>query len=233
VFGFKMMIGELEINPSKIICVGTNYMDHIEETKLEIPKEPVLFPKTLNCLISNDQPIIYPKMLYEDPKMNRVDYEVELAFIISKTCKHIKAANSYEHIQGYTVFNDITARKMQIKDIFSKLPWFRSKSFDSFGPIGPRIADVNEIKDPHDLNLELRLNGEIKQHSNTKYLLFKIPELMEYITRFFTLVPGDIIATGTPSGIGPIKPGDVLDATIEKIGTLSNKVILEGEMGSV
>ena len=224
-----MIIGELEINPSKIICVGTNYMDHIEETKLEIPKEPVLFPKTLNCLITGDQPIIYPKMLYENRKLNRVDYEVELAFIISKTCKNVKAQNAYYNILGYTVFNDITARKMQIKDIFSKLPWFRSKSFDSFGPIGPRIVGVNEIKDPHDLNLELRVNGVVKQKSNTKFLLFKIPELLEYITTFFTLVPGDIIATGTPGGIGPIKPGDLIDATIEQIGTLSNKVILEGE----
>jgi len=224
-----MKIGDLEIFPSKIICVGTNYMDHIEETKLEIPKEPVLFPKTLNCLITENQPIIYPKMLYENPKMNRVDYEVELAFIISKTCKNVKVQNAYENILGYTVFNDITARKMQIKDIVSKLPWFRSKSFDTFGPIGPQIVGIDEIKDPHDLNLELRVNGEVKQKSNTKYLLFKIPELMEYITRFFTLVPGDIIATGTPGGIGPIKPGDLIDATIEQIGTLSNKVILEGE----
>jgi len=228
-----MKLGDLEINPSKIICVGTNYMDHIEETKLEIPKEPVLFPKTLNCLITENQPIIYPKMLYENPKMNRVDYEVELAFIISKTCKNVKVQNAYENILGYTVFNDITARKMQIKDIVSKLPWFRSKSFDTFGPIGPQIVGIDEIKDPHDLNLELRVNGEVKQKSNTKYLLFKIPELMEYITRFFTLVPGDIIATGTPGGIGPIKPGDLIDATIEQIGTLSNKVILEGENENV
>ena len=219
----------MEIYPSKIICVGTNYMDHIEETKLEIPKEPVLFPKTLNCLITENQPIIYPKMLYENRKLNRVDYEVELAFIISKSCKNVNAQNAYEYIQGYTVFNDITARKMQIKDIFSKLPWFRSKSFDSFGPIGPRIVGVNEIKDPHNLNIELRVNGVVKQKSNTKYLIFKIPELIEYITRFFTLELGDIIATGTPSGIGPIKPGDVIDATIEQIGTLSNNVILEGE----
>ena len=224
-----MKIGDVEINPTKIICIGTNYMDHIEETKLEIPKEPVLFPKTLNCLITENQPIIYPKMLYENRKLNRVDYEVELAFIISKTCKNVLAQNAYDYIQGYTVFNDITARKMQIKDIVSKLPWFRSKSFDTFAPIGPKIVGVNEIKDPHDLNLELRVNGEIKQNSNTKHLLFKIPELMEYITRIFTLVPGDIIATGTPSGIGPVIPGDIIDATIEKIGTLSNKVILEGE----
>ena len=224
-----MNLGEHIINPTKIICVGTNYMDHIKETKLDIPKEPVLFPKTLNCLVSNNKPIIYPKFLFENRKYNRVDYEVELAFIIKDKCKSVPKEEAYNYILGYTVFNDITARKMQAKDIVSKLPWFRSKSFDTFGPIGPRIVDTNEIKDPHTLNIELRLNGEIKQFSNTKHLLFKIPKLIEYISTFFTLEPGDIVATGTPSGIGPVQPGDLIEATIEKIGTLTNKVVMEGE----
>ncbi len=224
-----MRIGTHTINPTKIICVGTNYMDHIEETGLDVPKEPVLFPKTLNCLISEKEPIIYPKFLFNQRKYNRVDYEVELAFIIKDKCKDIPKDDVYAHILGYTVFNDITARKMQVKDILSKLPWFRSKSFDTFGPIGPRIVGTNEIKDPHNLNIELRLNGERKQFSNTKHLLFKIPELMEYITTHFTLEPGDIVATGTPSGIGPVQPGDLITATIEKIGTLTNKVVLEGD----
>jgi 2-keto-4-pentenoate hydratase/2-oxohepta-3-ene-1,7-dioic acid hydratase in catechol pathway len=222
-----MKIGNVEINPSKIICVGTNYMDHIEETKLEIPKEPVIFPKTLNCLITNNQPIIYPKLLFENPRLKRVDFEVELAFIIKDKCKNVSAHDAYDHIFGYSVFNDITARKMQTKDIVSKLPWFRSKSFDTFAPIGPRIASPQEIPDPHNLKLELRLNGEVKQSSNTKYLLFKIPKLIEYISKLLTLESGDIIATGTPSGIGPIQPGDVIQAEIEKIGILTNKVILE------
>jgi len=130
---------------------------------------------------------------------------------------------------GYSVFNDVTARKMQTKDIVSQLPWFRSKSLDTFGPIGPRIASVDEIQDPHNLKIELKVNGEVKQSSNTKYLLFKIPDLMEYITSLFTMEPGDIIATGTPSGISPVLPGDLIEATIEKIGTLTNKVVLEGE----
>ena len=224
-----MKLGEHTINPTKIICIGTNYMDHIEETGLDVPKEPVLFPKTLNCLISNKEPIVYPKFLYNQRKYNRVDYEVELAFIIKDKCKDIPENEAYSHILGYTVFNDITARKMQVKDIVSKLPWFRSKSFDTFGPIGPRIVDTDEIKDPHNLNIELRLNEEIKQLSNTKHLLFKVPKLLEYITMLFTLEPGDIIATGTPSGIGPIQPGDIIEATIEKIGTLTNNVVLEGE----
>ncbi|MFX1315920.1 MAG: fumarylacetoacetate hydrolase family protein [Promethearchaeota archaeon] len=222
-------IGDDTINPTKIICVGTNYMDHIEETKLDIPKEPVLFPKTPNCLILDKTPIIYPKFLYNNRKYNRVDYEVELAFIIKDRCKNVDFSEVDDHIFGYTVFNDVTARKMQAKDIVSKLPWFRSKSFDTFGPIGPVIKNVDEIKDPHNLNIELRVNGEIKQASNTKHLLFKIPQLMEYITKFFTMEAGDIVATGTPGGIGPVNPGDIIEATIEKIGTLTNKVILEGE----
>ncbi len=222
-------IGDFTISPTKIICLGINYMDHIEETNMKIPEEPLLFPKTLNCLITNNQPILYPKYLYNNRRYNRVDYEVELAFIVKDKCKDISASDVYNHILGYTVFNDVTARKMQTKDITSQKPWFRSKSFDTFGPIGPVIKKVNEINDPHNLNIELRVNGELKQSSNTKYLLFKIPETFEYISRLFTMEPGDIIATGTPAGIGPVKPGDLIEATIENIGTLANKVILEGE----
>lgn len=202
-------------------------MDHIEETKLPVPKEPVLFPKTLNCLIGDGEPIIYPKLLFNNRRLKRVDYEVELAFIIKDKCKDVVKNEAYDHILGYSVFNDVTARKMQTKDILSQLPWFRSKSLDTFGPIGPRIAMTNEIQDPHNLKIELKVNGQVKQSSNTKHLLFKIPELMEYITSLFTMEPGDIVATGTPSGIGPVLPGDLIEATIEKIGTLKNEVILE------
>jgi len=222
-------IGDKTINPTKIICIGINYMDHIEETKLPVPKEPVLFPKTLNCLIGDGDPIVYPKLLFNNRKLKRVDYEVELAFIIKDKCKDVPKSETYDHIMGYSVFNDVTARKMQTKDIISQLPWFRSKSLDTFGPIGPRIASVEEIQDPHDLKIELKVNGEVKQSSNTKHLLFKIPDLMEYITSLFTMEPGDIVATGTPSGISPILPGDLIEATIEDIGTLTNKVILEQE----
>ncbi|MFX1325626.1 MAG: fumarylacetoacetate hydrolase family protein [Promethearchaeota archaeon] len=223
-------IGDTTINPTKIICLGTNYMDHIEETGMEVPKEPLLFPKTLNCLITNNQPIIYPKYLYNNRKYNRVDFEVELAFIIKDSCKDVSAEEVYDHILGYCVFNDVTARKMQTKDILSQKPWFRSKSFDTFGPIGPIIKRAGEIENPHNLDINLKVNGEFKQSSNTKYLLFKIPEIFEYVTQFFTMEPGDIIATGTPGGIGPVKPGDLIEATIQDIGTLSNKVILEGDV---
>jgi 2-keto-4-pentenoate hydratase/2-oxohepta-3-ene-1,7-dioic acid hydratase in catechol pathway len=204
-------------------------MDHIEEVKSEIPKEPVIFSKSLNCLIGDKQPIIYPKYLKDNRKYDRVDYEVELAFIIKDKCKNINKNEAYEHILGYSVFNDVTARKMQAKDMFSKLPWYRSKSFDTFAPIGPRIVTCEEIPDPHNLKIELSLNDQIKQSSNTNHLIFKVPELLEYISQFFTMEVGDIIATGTPSGVGAIQPGDIVKATIEKIGTLTNHVILEGE----
>ena len=220
-------IGNDTINPTKIICLGLNYQDHIDEFKRETPKEPVLFTKTLNCLITDGDPIIYPKILYNDRKNNQVDYEVELAFIMKDKCKNVPQTDAYDHILGYSVFNDITARKMQRKDVVSQKPWFRSKSLDSFGIIGPRIVPTSNIDDPHDLNLELKLNGILKQSSNTKYLMHKIPFLVEYISSFFTLEPGDIIATGTPSGVGPVQPGDVIEATVEKIGTLTNTVVLE------
>ena len=220
-------IGDMTINPTKIICLGLNYQDHIDEFKRETPKEPVLFTKTLNCLITDEEPIIYPKILYNDRKNNQVDYEVELAFIIKDKCKNVPENEAYDHILGYTVFNDVTARKMQRRDVVSQRPWFKAKSFDTFGIIGPRIVPTSDIADPHDLNLELKLNSDVKQSSNTKHLIHKIPFLVKYISSFFTLEPGDIIATGTPSGIGPVKPGDIVEATVEKIGTLTNEVILE------
>ena len=220
-------IGEITINPTKIICLGLNYMDHIQESKFRTPKEPVLFTKTLNCLILHEESIIYPKILFNDRKNNRVDPEVELAFIIKDKCKNVPEGEAFKHVLGYTIFNDITARKMQTRDIISQQPWFRSKSFDTFGAIGPKIILQEEIGDPHDLEIELKVNEITKQKSNSKHLLFKIPFLIEYISRFFTLEPGDIIATGTPGGVGPIYPGDIIEATIDKIGTLRNIVVLE------
>jgi len=220
-------IGKTTINPTKIICLGLNYQDHIDEFKRETPKEPVLFTKTLNCLITDGEPIIYPKMLYNDRKNKQVDHEVELAFIVKDKCKNVPESEAYNHILGYSVFNDVTARKMQRRDVLSQKPWFRSKSLDTFGIIGPKIVPISDIVDPHDLNLELKVNGVVKQSSNTKHLMHKIPFLVEYISSFFTLEPGDIIATGTPSGVGPIQPGDVVEATVEKIGTLTNNVVLE------
>lgn len=222
-----MKIGNIEINPTKIICLGRNYLDHAKESGSDAPKEPVLFVKTPNCLILNDEPIIYPKGLYEKRTLNRLDHEVELAVIIKKRCKGVSKDKALENVLGYTVFNDVTARKVQLKAIRMAHPWYLSKSMDTFGPIGPIIATPEEIGDPHNLQIELKVNGELRQKSNTKHLLFKIPFLVEFISRFITLEPDDIIATGTPAGIGPIIPGDQIEATIEKIGTLKNRVVLE------
>ncbi len=220
-----MKIGNIEIFPTKIICLGRNYVEHAKEMNSQIPKEPIFFCKTTNCLIKTGEPIIYPRILYENNEINRVDHEVELAFIIKNKCKNIKAEVYEDYILGYTIFLDITARELQKQDRGINLPWYRSKNFDTFGPIGPQIVEACE--DPHDLKIELKLNGEVKQSSNTKFMIFKIPEIIEYLSKYITLEPGDIIATGTPSGVGPIHPRDLLKASIENIGTLTNRVILE------
>ncbi len=220
-------IGKTTIKPTKILCIGRNYLDHIKETNAPVPTEPVFFVKTLNTLVTDNEPIIYPKILYESEKYNRVDHEVELAFVVSQTCKNVSADEAIDYVQGYTIFLDMTARIMQKSDRNINLPWYRSKNFDTFGPIGPRIVACSEISDPHNLLIQLDVNGETRQLSNTKHLLFKIPEMLEYLSKFVTLKRGDIVATGTPSGISPIQPGDVLEASIEKIGTIKHEVILE------
>ncbi len=222
-----MKLGNISIEPTKIICLGRNYVEHIKEMKAKIPKEPVFFVKTLNTLVTDGNPIIYPKMLYNNQEYNQVDHEVELAFIISKVCKNIQISNASKYIGGYTIFLDMTARKMQISDRNMNLPWYRSKNFDTFGPIGPQLTPYNEIEDPHNLDIQLMINGEIRQKSNTKNMIFKISEILVYLSKFITLVPGDIIATGTPNGVGPIHPGELIEASIEQIGKITHKVILE------
>jgi len=220
-------IGGTKIKPSKIICLGRNYLDHIKETNAQVPTEPIFFIKTINTLITDNKPIIFPKICYESQKYKRVDHEVELAFIMFQTGKNIAARFAFDYIQGYSIFLDITARDMQTWDRNKKLPWYRSKNFDSFGPIGPKIIPCSEINDPHNLNIQLKVNGEIRQKSNTKHMLFRIPEMVEYISKFITLKRGDIIATGTPSGIGSIVPGDLIEASIDKIGKITHQIILE------
>ena len=221
-------IGNISINPSKIVCLGRNYMDHIKEMNAAIPKEPVFFAKTINTLITDNKPIIYPKILYNDEQGRRLDYEVELAFIISKKAKNVSQDNAYDYILGYTIFLDMTARNMQVGDRNIKLPWYRSKNFDTFGPIGPKIVSQAEILDPHDLDIELKVNGETRQSSNTRHLIFRIPQIIEYLTQFVTLEEDDIVATGTPGGVGAVLPEDIIEASIEKIGTITHPIGLEG-----
>ena len=199
--------------PSKIVALGLNYRDHAEEMKLVIPKEPLLFLKPSTSVIGPGEAIVYPKM------SKRVDYEAELAVVIGKVAKSVSEERAAEYILGYTCLNDVTARDLQPKDG----QWTTAKGFDTFAPIGPWI--VTDI-DPYHLDVASYLNGERRQHSNTKNLIFGPRQLVTFISQVMTLLPGDVIATGTPSGIGPMTVGDTVDVVIEGIGTLSNSVVV-------
>lgn len=222
-----------EVVPQKIICLGLNYKAHITETakadserfKDEIPPEPILFPKTRNTLVGPDQPVVIPAFLGEYGfRTCRTDYEAELALIIGKRGKNISEAEAFDHIWGFTCFNDVSQRNFQKHD---KSGWFRGKSLDTFGPIGPRIVLREDIGDPENLDIKCRLNGEIVQDSNTKHMIFTIPQTIAFISKNFTLEKGDIIATGTPSGVGPLSPGDIVEVEIQNIGVLKNPVQAE------
>lgn len=198
--------------PGKIIAVGLNYRDHAQEMGLKLPEEPILFMKPSTSIIGPGEDIIYPG------QSSRVDYEAELAVVIAKSCRDVSAGDANDFILGYTCLNDVTARDLQVKDG----QWTRAKSFDTFAPIGPWIE--TEIADPNALSITSRLNGQIKQASNTRNLIFNVHELIEYISSVMTLEAWDIIATGTPSGIGPMERGDEVQIEIEGIGTLTNRL---------
>ncbi|MDR2966682.1 MAG: fumarylacetoacetate hydrolase family protein [Methanobacteriaceae archaeon] len=200
------------ITPSKIICVGLNYKDHAEEFKMEIPDEPKIFLKPPSAIIGHGEVISYPK------SSNEIDYEGELAIVIMKKGKNIAIEEVHEYIGGYTILNDVTARDLQRKDE----QWTRAKSFDTFAPTGPFIETE---MDPSSQNISLKINGEIKQKSNTKNMIFSPQELVEFISNIMTLNPGDIIATGTPSGVGEMKSGDIVEVAIDDIGVLKNKIM--------
>jgi 2-keto-4-pentenoate hydratase/2-oxohepta-3-ene-1,7-dioic acid hydratase in catechol pathway len=200
--------------PSKIVAIGLNYRDHAEEVKLEIPKEPILFIKPSTSVIGPGEAIRFPRM------SRRVDYEGELAVVIKKAAKSVPEEGAGDYILGYTCLNDVTARDLQPKNG----QWTLSKGFDTFSPIGPWIeTDL----DPAQLEISTFLNGERRQHSNTRNLIFGCRTLVSYISQVMTLLPGDVIATGTSSGIGKMAIGDRVDVVIEGIGTLSNTVAAE------
>ena len=198
--------------PSKIVAVGLNYVDHAKELKMEIPKNPIIFIKPASTVIGPEDPIIYPET------SNQVDYEVELGIVIGRRAKNVEKDEAEEYILGYTVFNDVTARDLQRKDT----QWTRAKSYDTFAPIGPMI-ETNI--DPFDLPISLKLNGTTKQNSSTKNMIFNCYDLLEFISEIMPLEPGDVIATGTPPGVGPMNRGDTVEAKIEGIGVLKNYVI--------
>jgi len=199
-------------SPTKIVAVGLNYRDHAAEMKKSIPEEPLLFMKPSTSVIGHEDKIRCPKHM-----SSRIDYEGELAVVIGKTARWIEENEAFDYVFGYTCINDITARDLQIKDV----QYTRAKGFDTFAPIGPVIE--TEL-DPTDLEISTYLNNERRQHSRTSELIFNIPKLLVFISRVMTLLKGDIIATGTPSGIGPMKQGDTVEVKVEGIGILRNYV---------
>ena len=198
--------------PGKIVGIGLNYRDHAEEMGLPVPTEPFIFLKPPSALIGPGDPIVYP------PQSTRVEYEAELAIVIKKRNRHVPPERAREHVLGYTCLNDVSARDIQIRDGQLTL----GKGFDSFCPLGPCIAtDI----DPGALDIESFLNGERKQASNTRNFLFPVEELVARVSAVMTLLPGDVIATGTPAGVGPMQPGDKVEVRIQGIGSLMNPVI--------
>ncbi len=198
--------------PTKIVAVGLNYRDHAEELGRAIPKEPLLFLKPGTAVIGHEDKIIYPKHM-----SSRVDYEGELGIVIGKEARWVSEKDSLDYVFGYTCFNDVTARDLQTKDV----QFTRAKGFDTFAPMGPAIVMGIE---PDDLEVSSRLNGDLKQKSRTSQLIFSVPKLIRFISRVMTLLPGDVIAAGTPGGIGPMQVGDTIEVKVEGIGILRNYV---------
>ena len=210
-------------NPSKIVAIGLNYFDHAKESKMEIPNSPLVFAKFNNSITGPKDPIIIPNKITKE-----VDYEAELGVVIGKRTKNISKVDALDYVFGYTVLNDISARDIQ----FGDKQWVRGKSLDTFCPIGPVIVTKDEIADPQNLEIGCEVNGEILQHDNTKNMIFSVAEIISRLSTSFTFEPGDIIATGTPSGVGfsrkpPIflKHGDVVKTWIKGIGEMINPVI--------
>ncbi|MFH1721588.1 MAG: fumarylacetoacetate hydrolase family protein [Candidatus Altiarchaeota archaeon] len=211
------------VDPAKIMCLGWNYAEHIDEMKGKKPDHPMLFYKPTSALIGHLDDVVLPS----DDVTKEVHNEVELAIVIGKEAKRVNAKEAFNVVAGYTIIQDITARDLQSEAKKKNEQWEIAKSFDTFAPMGPWIVPSNQIKDPQNLNLSLRVNGKIRQDSNTKHMVFKIPEIIEYLSQAMTLHPGDIIATGTPKGVDKINEGDILEAEIEEIGILKNTVVRE------
>ncbi len=209
-------------HPSKIVAIGLNYVDHASESKMELPKHPLVFAKFPSSIISATDPVLIPEKITD-----QVDYEVELGVIIGKKAKNVKKEDALNYVFGYTVLNDVSARDLQFEDG----QWVRAKSLDTFCPLGPVIVTVDEITDPQKLNVGCSVNGETLQNANTKDMIFGVADIISKLSHSFTFEPGDIIATGTPSGVGLgrkppfyMKPGDVMKTWIEGIGEMINPI---------
>ena len=198
--------------PGKIVAVGLNYKDHARELGMKIPEEPLLFLKAPSALIGPGGEIVYP------PQSQRVDYEAELAVVIGRVAKNVKEKDAAAHILGYTCINDVTARDLQMKDV----QFARSKGFDTFAPLGPWVVTDFE---PTEASVRCLVNGEVRQDGNTREMIASVYRIVEYISSFMTLFPGDVIATGTPPGVGSLRVGDVVTVEVGGIGALANRVV--------
>jgi 2-keto-4-pentenoate hydratase/2-oxohepta-3-ene-1,7-dioic acid hydratase in catechol pathway len=212
-------------NPSKVVAIGLNYMDHCREQNIEPPEAPIIFAKFPSAVVGPGAAIRW------DPALTRkVDYEVELAVVMGRTARRVSAADALDYVAGYTISNDVSARDLQ----FGDRQWVRGKSLDTFCPLGPWLVTRDEIPDPHDLSIRCTLNGDVMQDSTTAEMIFGVTTLIEFISRAFTLLPGDVIATGTPDGVGVfrspqvfMKSGDVVTLEVEGLGQLTNHCIEE------
>ncbi|KQL45480.1 hypothetical protein AN963_10395 [Brevibacillus choshinensis] len=216
--GLELPLDEVALQaptaPSKVVCIGVNYPDHASEMDIELPKEPLMFLKPSTTVIGPGEPIVYPKLT------KNLHYEGELAIVIKKQAKKIKAEDAEDYILGFTCAIDVTARDLQMSDG----QWTRAKGFDTFCPLGPAIAAK---LDYNDLRIVTRVNGEVRQNASTSQMVFSIPQLVEAVSAVMTLLPGDVILTGTPAGVGELQPGDEISVTIEEIGTLATRVVME------
>lgn len=199
--------------PTKVMCVGKNYEDHATEFDDEVPDEPLIFIKPATTVVGPNQAVVYPEL------SQNVHHEAELAVVISRPARRVKAEDASQYIFGYTAANDVTARDLQRKDG----QWARAKGFDTFCPLGPAIE--TELDPLERLAVIARVNGEVRQAGFTSDMVFGVAEIIEYITAFTTLLPGDVVLTGTPSGVGPVEPGDVMEIEVDGIGTLTNRVV--------
>lgn len=210
----------IDLKPTKILAVAKNYKKHIDELELSLPEDPKIFLKPPSALIGNNGIVVLPRA------SKRVDYEVELGVIIKKRCWKVPEEKVLEYVHGFTVFNDVTARDIQAREMKEGMPWDVAKGFNTFAPIGPEIIPVDEVKFDN-LNIWLKVNGKKKQNSNTRNMIFSVEDLISYLSNIMTLEPMDIIATGTPEGVGPMKGGDVVESGIENIGVLKFTVQAE------
>jgi 2-keto-4-pentenoate hydratase/2-oxohepta-3-ene-1,7-dioic acid hydratase in catechol pathway len=210
----------------KIVCIGLNYRDHAAESGVPVPTEPVLFSKYPTALIGHGAPIVLPRVSHE------VDYEAELVVVIGRKGRHIPRQRALEYVGGYAVGHDVSARDWQLNKPGKQ--WMAGKTFDTFAPVGPELVTPDEVPEPQNLGIRLRLNGQTMQDSNTSQLVFGVDELIAYLSQVFTLEPGDLIFTGTPPGVGMarkppvwLKAGDIVEVEIDKLGTLRNTVIAD------